>query len=137
MGNINNIVNDSILTANMPTYKKLQTIFYVTEFNNARKHILLILIDSNFVIYGNIKLFFEKDIKYGYIHDLYISNSIRNNKYATYLIQLAENIIYDLGYVGIFINVEKDTWLNNWYKKIGYVLNNEDNNILIYVKKFK
>lgn len=137
MGNINNVVNKCILNANMPTYKKLQTIFYVTEFDNERKHISLILIDSNFVIYGNIKLFFEKDIKYGYIHDLYISDSIRNNNYATYLIQLAENIIYDLGYVGIFINVEKDTWMNNWYKKIGYVLTNEDNNILIYVKKFK
>ena len=74
-----------------------------------------------------------------YLEGLNVDESIRNKKLGTILLKLCDLIGIVLCFKNIYLWVEKDSWMYNWYKRIGYSYfsNHEQDNYVWMIKSLK
>lgn len=69
---------------------------------------------------GSVVIEFNDRYTDGYIGSLCVSERDRNKGHGTELITEAERIIKEYGRNDATLYVEKDQWLVDWYKRLGY-----------------
>lgn len=69
---------------------------------------------------GSIGIGKEHGFSYGYIHDLIVYPTEREQGRGNYLLNLAESEIKQTGYPGAVLRVVPGTWMEQWYKRHGY-----------------
>lgn len=72
------------------------------------------------------------------IHGVSVLPNNRENGIGTELIELAEREAYEMGASRVCLATEPDSWLEKWYKRLGYQFDsyNEDN-LKVLVKELK
>lgn len=78
---------------------------------------------------------FNDDEKSIYLNWLSVSESARKQGIGTELQIIREEIGRKIGASCAYLQVEKDTWMHNWYKRRGYKDYKRDDNGLIWMKK--
>ena len=95
--------------------------YYVSEFEDNKVYISIFLINrSTCNIYGCIRIYHERTKHNAVIYELHVSPKYRNKGNGTLLIKIAEKIVSGLHYKKCNIQVYKQQWLVDWYKKLGY-----------------
>ena len=104
----------------------LRLVSYVTMFDGRATHITILLVDEKtYRLSGEIMIYIsDKTGDYGMVHDLYISPSVRRKHYAKTLMLIAQDIIFCLK-LGVYLQVTKGTWMEEWYKRMGYLVDVE------------
>lgn len=79
----------------------------------------------------------DNDLTTIYLDWLSIDNSIKRQGIGTYLQELREDIGRKLGATTAFLQVRKDTWMRDWYKRRGYVdyIDSATDSKFIWMKK--
>ena len=115
----------------------LRLVSYVTMFDARATHITISLIDEKtYAVFGNIMIYIsDKTDNYGMVHDLYISPSVRRKHYAKTLMLIAQDVIFCLK-LGVFLQVTKNTWMEDWYKRMDYLVD-EEHNTDDYIQLYK
>ena len=55
-----------------------------------------------------------------YLSNLYVDTNMRNKGIGTRLVSMCENIAENLGINKIILFVEKNSWMQKWYNRLGY-----------------
>lgn len=55
-----------------------------------------------------------------YLADLYVDNSVRNKGIGTLIMQICDYIAMQLKVSRLILFVRKDSWVRNWYSRLGY-----------------
>ena len=87
------------------------------EFVDNNK-VLTIEFVTGFTEIGSVKLFFENDECI--INSLHVDEKYRNLNVGTALIKKAELKSLDNGSLKTTLYVIKDSWMHNWYQRLGY-----------------
>lgn len=100
---------------------------YVQLFDNNRYYINIYIIKANsLIIRGSVSIYIDRSsTNYAYIYGLFVNLSKRKRGYATQLILEAEKIIKKLDFTGSYLQVNKNSWVLDWYKKLGYINDDE------------
>lgn len=70
---------------------------------------------------GAIGISKEPGLEFGFIHDLIVHPSVRQQGRATYLLKLAEQEIKNnFGRDAAVLRVVPGSWMEEWYKRNGY-----------------
>ena len=57
------------------------------------------------------------------LYDLIVHPSCRQHEYATDLMKAAEQEARDRGCLRLTLFTEKDSWIQDWYHRLGFVIN--------------
>ena len=124
---VHNIVESVRTKSCSSPHFSAQVIPHVTLFDNTRTHISISLMSppANIIV-ANVKIYIpDTNTDYAFIHDLYVNPEVRYNHFSTFLMELAIGVIRDLGFKGFYLHVTKGTWMEEWYKRMGYIVDEE------------
>lgn len=85
------------------------------------------IVMDNGLAFVTINLY-DDEPKYANISGLTVHKIIRHHGYGTIMLKEAEQEIKKLGYNTIYLACQKDSWIEEWYKRKGYVNCGDDPN---------
>lgn len=79
---------------------------------------------------------YNDDPKTGYLGSLFVSPDYRNDGRGKEIFELGENLLRQLNYKYSCLAVKKESWVLDWYKRLGYVYNyDKKNSNLVWLLK--
>lgn len=91
---------------------------YISHKFVVNHKVLTIEFVTGFTTIGSVNLFFDNDECI--INSLHVDEKYRNQNVGTTLIKKAELKSLDNGALKTTLYVIKDSWMHNWYQRIGY-----------------